>query len=328
MKPFWKKKPQVTQTAPARKTDRDETIYPIVYAKKYMEEHFGKLTDEEVLISEDILNIKTSFQTVINEVNRLSDKIICFQDTFQGIEQAASGFSAVKTDILSSVDTAQAKVDELQRDSDRVTLSFSAMDKTFDNLQSAVKDIRECTGGINAIANQTNMLALNASIEAARAGEQGKGFAVVAEQVRSLAEEIKKLISAVNESIAHVESGTRELSTTLEESRKLLKDNAENVAHTNTIFDKVKEQTGQVEQVQEDIAAHIHSSLKEMDGIVSASAASTKHCKTVLNCISEIELCDNRKSILFDAMKDILEQVEPLAGSIDDSVVVASSLEK
>lgn len=317
MKPFWKKKPQMTQTAPAKKADRNETIYPIIYAKKHMEERFGKLTDEEVLISEDIRNIKTSFQTVIQEVNQLSNKISCFQDSFQGIEQAASGFSAVKSDILSSVDAAQAKVGELKEDSDRVTLSFSAMDKTFDNLQNAVKDIRECAGGINAIANQTNMLALNASIEAARAGEQGRGFAVVAEQVRSLAEEIKKLISAVNESIAHVEAGTLELSATLDNSRQVLKDNEENVTQTNTIFDTVKEQTAQVEQVQEEIAAQIHNSLREMNGIVSASAASADHCEAVLRCIKEIELCDNRKSILFDAIKDILEQIEPLADSID-----------
>lgn len=312
MKLFAKKQPKILSNN-EQKTDRKEQVYPIIYAKKCIEERYGMLTDEEVVISKEILNIKNSFQTVIDEVNDLSGKISCFRDTFQEIEQAAEGFGTVKADILSSVASAQLKVQKLKEDSAHVTESFSAMDKTFENLQQAVGEIRECTGGIIAVANQTNMLALNASIEAARAGEQGKGFAVVAEQVRSLAEEIKKLISVVNESIEHVEEGTRELSTTLEASKDVLKINEENVEQTNAIFETVKEQTNQVEQVQSDIAAQIQHSLIDIDGIVTSAASSKSYCQTVLKCIKEIEVSDSKKSILFDAIKDILEQIEPLA---------------
>lgn len=313
MKLFEKKKQQEVQLATDNGNHMKEQIYPIVYAKKYIEERYGKLSDEEVIISEEILNIKKSFQLVMDEVDDLSRKIDCFQGTFHGIEQASEGFGTVKADILSSVDSAQLKVSQLKEDSERVTQSFSAMDKTFENLQKAVGEIRECTNGINAIANQTNMLALNASIEAARAGEQGKGFAVVAEQVRSLADEIKKLISVVSESIQHVEDGTGELNTTLEKSKEVLKINEENVIQTNAIFETVKEQTNQVEHVQKNIASHIHNSLLDINKIVDSALSSRNHCETVLKCIEEIEISDSRKSILFDAIKDILEQIEPLA---------------
>lgn len=316
MKLFWKKEPQkvqVTQTIDDKRPDMTEQIYPIIYAKKYIEEHYGKLSDEEVIISEEILNIKNSFQTVIDEVNDLSGKISCFQDTFQGIEQTAEGFGEVKANILSSLDSAQLKVNELKEDSKRVSHSFSAMDKTFENLQKSVGEIRKCTGGIDAIANQTTMLALNASIEAARAGEQGRGFSVVAEQVNSLADEIKKLISVVNESVKRVEEGTQELSATLEASKEVLRVNEENVEQTNVIFETVKEETNQVEQVQSNIAKHIQSSLMDIDGIVNSAVSSRSYCETVLKCIEEIEISDSKKSILFDAIKDILEQIEPLA---------------
>ena len=112
--------------------------------------------------------------------------------------------------IIASVDTAQEKVRELKADSARVTDSFHVMDTTFQNLEQAVGEIKECTQGIVDVANQTNMLALNASIEAARAGEQGRGFAVVAEQVRELADEIKNLIQVISERIKNVEDGTGE----------------------------------------------------------------------------------------------------------------------
>lgn len=316
MKLFAKKTSQNTPDPKDSVPNIKEQVYPIIYAEKFMEDRYNKLTDEEVKTSEEILNIKNSFQTVSSEIDRLSDKISQFQNTFQGIEQAAEGFADVKKDILSSVDSAQLKVGHLKEDSSRITESFSAMDQTFENLQKAVGEIRECTGGINAIANQTNMLALNASIEAARAGEAGKGFAVVAEQVRTLADEIKKLISVIGESIDHVEEGTQELNICLNDSREVLKINEENVEQTNVIFEDVKVQTNQVEQVQKEIADQIRHSTTDVTSIVNSAASSKDNCETVLKCIEAIEKSDSKKSILYDAIKDILAQIGPLAEDI------------
>lgn len=293
-----------------------EKLYPIIYTKKNMEAQYDKLSDEEVLISKEITQIKDSFQVVMGEIEDLTQKIGSFQQTFQDIQEVSNGFDTVKLQILEAVDTAGESVDTLSSNSQKVSESFVLMDHTFEELKNSVDEIRKCTGGIDDVATQTNLLALNASIEAARAGEHGKGFAIVAQQVRALAEQIKDLILVIDQSVEKVELGTRELNANLNASKIALQKTEENVESTHDIFKSVKEQTNQVEQVQENIAQSIQTAMLNVEQLIQYAQSSGKHYDIVLNCIKEIELSDSKKSILFDGIKDMLEQIEPLAEEI------------
>ena len=293
--------------------DLKEKIYPIIDTKQHMDKQYDKLSDEEVITSKQILKIKEAFQEVLQEVDGLNSHIEEFGDMFSSISDVADSFQTVRSDIIVSVEQAQKQVGQLKEDSQKVAERFHSMDQTFEALLTAINEIKDCTGSIIAVANKTNMLALNASIEAARAGEQGKGFAVVAGQVRALAEQIKKLVGVVNESIAHVEEETGELNTSMIQAKTALEANEKNVDTTYEIFEAIKEQADEVNHVQKDIAEAVSASQKKMNGISDFVVLSKSHYDKVLNCIEDIEESDGKKAAILEEIRNLLCQIEPLA---------------
>jgi len=315
---LFRKKEEVSQyyEPEANREDLKDKSYSLIYAHDYMKKRYDYLVDEEVVITEQIVNIKKAFHQVMEQAERLNENIGTFQNVFEGIGDAAKTFDDVRRDIVKSVENAQEQVKVLKTDSQRVTESFQVMDATFDNLQTSVDEIKKCTKGIISVANQTNMLSLNASIEAARAGQHGRGFAVVAEQVSALAEQIKNLITIVNESIKRVEEDTRELNFSLRSSKEALETNQKNVEGTHEIFDIIRQQADQIDDVQQAIAQAIGSSEREIGNLADYVVMSQKNYEDVLRYIDDIEKSDASKTMVFEDLRNMLGQIRPLAEDI------------
>lgn len=105
--------------------------------------------------------------------------------------------------------------------------------------ESAMK-IKEATDIITDIAEETNLLSLNASIEAARAGEQGRGFAVVAAQIQKLAEQSNESARQIEEIISVLIAESQKSVATMEEVREVIEKQNENVTNTQNAFENVK----------------------------------------------------------------------------------------
>ena len=288
-------------------------VHPFVHVADSLRGYQRKLVVNEVESLDELQKIQKAFDIVIEENQELREHMRAFQEIFGTVGEAAGRFQDVKGEIAATVENAQNQVNTLRDGSMDIRDSFDEIQSMFSNFEVSVRQIQDCMSQIISVANQTNMLALNASIEAARAGEQGKGFAVVADEVKKLADEIKALIITVNDSVKAIESNTGKLSSSIEESQNVLGRSLGNVEHTYAIFDRITEAAEGAESVEGQIREKVNISEQKLEEVKHSFELEEQQFHDVLEHIEQANKLGTMKSSLFENMDNLLCQVEPMA---------------
>jgi methyl-accepting chemotaxis protein len=232
----------------------------------------------------------TSVATATEEMSATSGNIakncsIASESSLHSNKLASEGASVI-----------QATVDGMTRIADRV----KSMAMVMESLGLRSDQIGAIVGTIEDIADQTNLLALNAAIEAARAGEQGRGFAVVADEVRALAErttratreigemiksiqkETKIAVNAMEEGVAEVARGTEDAARSGEALQGILHQISEVTQQIHLISTAAEEQTATTSE----ISSNIHKITDTFSKVAQASRETSTETNN-LNKLSE-----------------------------------------
>ncbi len=293
-----------------------ESLYPISYMSKCLKDTRKSLMQEDLNASNQINEIQDSFDTILEQSDRIIDSMDTIKDKFNNIVSVSSQIEGSVNDVLDATSQASDNVDSLQESSANVIQDFERVIQVLGNFQKSFDEIQETMSGIIGIANQTNMLSLNASIEAARAGEHGLGFAVVATEVSTLSSEIKKLVDTVNANMALLKQDAADLNASMETANKMLYHEQEQVSQTNVLFNNIKQSVNGVREVQKAIAGYVDDCNQAADLIQEdVESAKDNYVEVSVN-INQLSSDITKKNLLYEDMANILDQVEPIVDDI------------
>lgn len=192
-------------------------------------------------VEKAVSEIATGANSQAEETQKATESVILMGNMVEETNDEVEKLSSTATIMKQSGDDATETLSELERINEKARASIDVIYEQTNTTNVSANKIREATAIITSIAEETNLLSLNASIEAARAGEQGRGFAVVASQISKLAEQS-------NESARQIESITDSLISdsakaveTMNEVQNIMKEQSDKVIKTGEMFSQVKE---------------------------------------------------------------------------------------
>lgn len=254
----------------------------------YTDEIYDAIEQANDSIEQINVEVQSMIDGLQNNASVVEQTTASIQELSSSAQMISKEADLVVVDSNEVLRASKQGVDKLNRvveSVEQVKLSSESMYQVIETLKQSSDEIVGIVNLINAIADQTSLLALNASIEAARAGEHGRGFSVVAEEVRKLAEQSKTSAFQINGIIEQISNDIHGAGQTMSKERLLVERSVKEAHETHGNFNQIltlieginlkitniSQGAGQQSQISEEMAKAIDELSDIMQGNVASS---------------------------------------------------------
>ncbi|MBR4573771.1 MAG: cache domain-containing protein [Lachnospiraceae bacterium] len=271
-------------------------------------------------VNQAINEISDGASSQADETQSATENVILMGNMVEDTSAQLKDLIQISEQMRQAGDRAVDTLDKLDKINRRAS---SAIDLIYDQTNTtneSVARIQEATALITDIAEETNLLSLNASIEAARAGEQGRGFAVVANQIQKLAEQSNESASRIASIITELLADSENSVKTMDEVRQIMEEQSEDVRKTQEAFEDVRSGIDQTTSGMGDISAKTTSLDEARVSVVDVVQNLTAIAEENAASTQQTTASANEFAALVGNIKDETVTLKQIAEVIDKSV--------
>lgn len=284
---------------------------------EYLDQKMAETTDTLSQVEKAVSEVSDSATSQASETQNATQNVIEIGDMVADTAKEAETMYVNAQNMSKLGNEAFETLHELQDINAYAKESIDAIYEQTNNTNDSVHKIREATSLITSIAEETNLLSLNASIEAARAGVQGRGFAVVASQIQKLAEQTNESARHIEEIISSLLADSERAVQTMDVVKENMEKQTENVIRTDERFEEVLK--GIAESLQainritvkteemDKARVSVVDTVQNLSAIAEENAASTQESSA---SITEISTSISNIAEKAGELKDIANQME------------------